>query len=596
MIGSFINPVITKASALGVSLFEETDPIELWQVSSESEVETVIRAVYRQVLGNAHVMESERLTIPESHLRSGEISVRDFVREVALSEMYRSRFYDNCPRYRSIELNFKHLLGRAPESYEEMCIHSNIWDEGGWEAEIESYVDSSEYHEAFGENKVPFYRGYKTQTGKRVVGFTHIFQLLRGASSSDKSSFVGTRSRLNRAIVTNNPSVMIPLSSSYGRPTDVNKLLADVLKLKQPAIAPPTSRPKILSAEVEIAQSWQGQYQSWEDPEPVELWPGRSEAEVETVIRAVYRQVLGNAHVMESERLTVPESQIKLGEISVREFVRQVAKSELYRSRFFDNCPRYRAIELNFKHLLGRAPDDYSETFYHSSVLDAGGFEAEIDSYIDSDEYQEAFGENVVPFYRGYKTQTGKRRLGFTNMFGLLPSVSTSDKAGLSGNLPRLNRALIYNHPTGKAPVTDINALLAEVLKPKIQPQEIISKAELARKQAYQALQSQCSEQETVIATLQQQLAELRATATIGAAQLNKWQSYSPYSNGGTGLTIGRQPTATAALPESYEALQQQYAVGEETIASLREQIADQQRLTAIGSARLNKWRARSFS
>ncbi|MBO1347847.1 MAG: phycobilisome rod-core linker polypeptide [Hormoscilla sp. GUM202] len=388
---------------------------------------------------------------------------------------------------------------------------------------------------------------------------------------------------------------MVPLSSSYGRPTDVNKLLADVLKLKQPATAPPTSRPKILSAEVEIAQSWQGQYQSWEDPEPVELWPGRSEAEVETVIRAVYRQVLGNAHVMESERLTVPESQIKLGEISIREFVRQVAKSELYRSRFFDNCPRYRAIELNFKHLLGRTPDDYSETFYHSSVLDAGGFEAEIDSYIDSDEYQEAFGENVVPFYRGYKTQTGKRLLGFTNMFKLLPSVSTSDKAGLSGNLPRLNRTLIYNHPTGKAPVTDINALLAEVLKPKIQPQEIISKAELARKQAYQALQSQCSEQETAIATLQQQLAELRATATIGAAQLNKWQSYSPYSNGGgTGLTISGQPTA--ALPESYEALQQQYAVGEETIASLREQIADQQRLAAIGSARLNKWRARSFS
>jgi len=596
MIGSFINPVITKASALGVSLFEETDPIKLWQSSSEAEVETVIRAVYRQVLGNAHVMESERLTIPESHLRSGEISVRDFVREVALSEMYLSRFYYNCPRYRSLELNFKHLLGRAPESYEEMCNHSNIWDEGGWQAEIDSYVDSEEYHEAFGENRVPFYRGYKTQTGKRVVGFTHIFQLLRGAASSDKSSFVGTRSRLNRAIVTDKPSVMIPLSSSYGGPTDVNKLLADVLNLKQPAIAPSTNLPKIYTESEEIAQSWQGQYQSWEDPEPVELWPRRSEAEVETVIRAVYRQVLGNAHVMESERLTVPESQIKLGEISVREFVRQVAKSELYRSRFFDNCPRYRAIELNFKHLLGRAPDDYSETFYHSSVLDAGGFEAEIDSYIDSDEYQEAFGENVVPFYRGYKTQTGKRLLGFTNMFGLLPSVSTSDKAGLSGNQPRLNRALIYNHPTGKAPVTDINALLAEVLKPKIQPQEIISKAELARKQAYQALQSQCSEQETAIATLQQQLAELRATATIGAAQLNKWSFGGSYTNGGMGVTYGQQPTVTAAPPESYEALQQRYAADQETIASLRLKIADQQRLAAIGSARLNKWRTRSFS
>lgn len=73
---------------------------------------------------------------------------------------------------------------------------------------------------------------------------------------------------------------------------------------------------------------------------------------IESLINAIYRQVLGNAYVMESEELVVPESQLKAKEISIREFIRQVAKSELYRSRFFDNCYRYRAIELNFKHLL----------------------------------------------------------------------------------------------------------------------------------------------------------------------------------------------------------------------------------------------------
>lgn len=345
-----------------------------------------------------------------------------------------------------------------------------------------------------------------------------------------------------------------------------------------------------------MAQSWQNKYQAWEDTDPVELWPGGSAGEVAIVIRAVYRQVLGNAHVMESERLVIPESLLKSGEIRVREFVRQVAQSDLYRSRFFDNCPRYRAIELNFKHLLGRAPDDYSETFYHSSILDAGGFEAEIDSYIDSDEYLQAFGENVVPYYRGYKTQTGKKLLGFTNMFKLLPSVSTSDKAGLSGNHSRLKGALIYNNPTGQAPVTDIDALLAFVLKPKIQPQEIISKDQLARKQAQIALQCQCVELETEIATLQQQLASLQPTATIGAAQLNKWLSYSP--NSGTVVTYGLQPqiTVTAVPTESYQALQQRYTAAEEAIASLRQVIADQQRLAAIGEARLNKWRTRTFS
>lgn len=191
----------------------------------------------------------------------------------------------------------------------------------------------------------------------------------------------------------------------------------------------------------------------FEDTKPVELWPGRSLEEVETVIRAVYRQVLGNAYVMESERLTVPESQLKKGEISVREFVRQVGKSELYRSRFFESCPRYRAIELNFKHFLGRSPDGYDDMKSHSNILDAGGFESEIDSYIDSDEYQSAYGENIVPYYRGYKTQTGKKMLGFTHLFQMLRGASSSDlKGSLSGNSPALNKYLIQETPLAVVP------------------------------------------------------------------------------------------------------------------------------------------------
>ncbi|NEO02664.1 MAG: phycobilisome linker polypeptide [Moorea sp. SIO3I7] len=332
--------------------------------------------------------------------------------------------------------------------------------------------------------------------------------------------------------------------------------------------------------------------------DPIELWPGRSEAEIETVIRAVYRQVLGNAHVMESERLIVPESQIKRGQITVREFVRQVAKSELYRSRFFDICPRYRSIELNFKHLLGRAPDDYSETFYHSQVLDQGGFEADIDSYIDSDEYQEVFGEDTVPFYRGYKTQTGKKLLGFTNMLVLMPSVSSSDKDNLSGNPSRLNKSIIYNNPLGLAPVTDIQALLDEVLKPKIQPKQATAGAEKERSEAYQAIERKCQEQEELLESLQKQLADLRPLASFGESQFSKWQSYSSSSNGGSGFTTMAPPIPMAAAtvePDSYEALQQKSEKQAQEIATLQEKVADQRRLAMIAEARLNKWRPRSY-
>ena len=186
----------------------------------------------------------------------------------------------------------------------------------------------------------------------------------------------------------------------------------------------------------------------FEDNKPFEWVPGRSEEEAETIIRAVYRQVLGNAYVMESERATIPESQFKRGELSVREFVRAVGKSDLYRSRFFDSCPRYRAIELNFKHFLGRTPDDLEEMRAHSTILDTEGFEAEIDSYLDSDEYQNNYGEDFVPYYRGYKTQNGQTMVGFTHMFAMLRGASSSDlKGSLAGKSPVLNQYVINQTP-----------------------------------------------------------------------------------------------------------------------------------------------------
>ncbi|AFZ34538.1 Phycobilisome linker polypeptide [Stanieria cyanosphaera PCC 7437] len=191
----------------------------------------------------------------------------------------------------------------------------------------------------------------------------------------------------------------------------------------------------------------------FEDTAPLEYMPGLSEEERESIIKAVYRQILGNAYVMESEQATVPESQFKLGNLSVREFIRAVAKSDLYRSRFFETCPRYRFIELNFKHFLGRSPEGLEEMRKHSTILDTQGFNAEIDSYLDSDEYQNAYGENVVPYYRGYKTQPGQSMVEFTHMFALLRGASSSDfKGSLSGKSPVLNKYAIQSTPLAVIP------------------------------------------------------------------------------------------------------------------------------------------------
>lgn len=201
------------ASRLGVALNEETPPWELIPGQTEEEKESLIRAVYRQILGNAYVMESERALVPESRLKRGELSVREFVRAIGKSDLYRSRFFETTPRYRFIELNFKHFLGRAPDGLEEMRAHSTILDTKGFEAEIDSYVDSDEYQSTFGENIVPYYRGYKTEPGRNMVGFTHLFALARGSSSSDlKGSISGKSPVLNQYVIQEIPLPVIPPS------------------------------------------------------------------------------------------------------------------------------------------------------------------------------------------------------------------------------------------------------------------------------------------------------------------------------------------------------------------------------------------------
>ncbi|NJM69844.1 MAG: photosystem I reaction center subunit XII [Scytonema sp. RU_4_4] len=180
------------------------------------------------------------------------------------------------------------------------------------------------------------------------------------------------------------------------------------------------------------------------DAESVELRPNASEEELQVIIRAVYRQVLGNAHIMESQRLTSAESLLRNGDITVRGFVRAVAQSELYRSLFFDTSSSYRFIELNFKHLLGRAPLDQAEISEHVQTYNQQGYEAEISSYVDSDEYIQSFGENVVPYSRSNRTQTGMKNVTFNRTFALDRGFAAYDAAGkkaklisdVAGNLP----------------------------------------------------------------------------------------------------------------------------------------------------------------
>jgi phycobilisome core-membrane linker protein len=110
--------------------------------------------------------------------------------------------------------------------------------------------------------------------------------------------------------------------------------------------------------------------------------------------------------VYEGQRLKVSEIKLENGEITVREFVRQLAKSDLFRKLYWTSLYVTKAIEYIHRRLLGRPTYGRQETNKYFDICAKKGFYALIDALIDSPEYNEAFGEDTIPYER-YVTPSG---------------------------------------------------------------------------------------------------------------------------------------------------------------------------------------------
>jgi phycocyanin-associated rod linker protein len=201
--------ITTEASRLGTNAFGDASPVELRSSWTPENAKAVINAVYRHVLGNVHLMASERLPALESLLNNGQLTVREFVRAVAKTDLYKNKFLYPHFHTRVIELNFKHLLGRAPYDESEVIEHLDRYQTEGYEADIDSYIDSAEYEEKFGNSIVPYFTGFEYQTGQRTTGFTGLFSLYRGYANSDLSQISGANSSLAANLAKNSASSIV---------------------------------------------------------------------------------------------------------------------------------------------------------------------------------------------------------------------------------------------------------------------------------------------------------------------------------------------------------------------------------------------------
>lgn len=387
---------------------------------SAIEKNDVVKAAYRQVFERDITRAySQSISYLESQVKNGDITMKEFIRRLAKSPLYRKQFFEPFINSRALELAFRHILGRGPSSREEVQKYFSIVSNGGLPALVDALVDSQEYADYFGEETVPYLRGLGVEAQEcRNWGMQQdLFNY--SAPFRKVPQFVTTYAQYDRPLADQHVygSGNDPLEIQFGaifpketrnpsnRPAPFGKDTKRILIHRGPGINNQNSNPsarstypgslgaKVLRLNNELPGSSNGASVKF------------GESSTQTIIRAAYRQVFGR-DVYEGQRLTVAETKLENGDIPLREFIRILAKSDTFLKTYWTPFYVCKAIEYIHRRLLGRPTYGRSEMNKYFDLCSKKGFYAFVDALIDSPEYNEAFGEDTVPYER-YVTPAG---------------------------------------------------------------------------------------------------------------------------------------------------------------------------------------------
>ncbi|WP_250125938.1 phycobilisome rod-core linker polypeptide [Chroococcidiopsis sp. CCMEE 29] len=395
---------------------EQTKIFKLENNADKTAVQTIIRAAYRQIFERdiePYVAQNE-FTALESRLGNGEITVKEFIEGLGGSNLYIKEFYTPYPNTKVIELGTKHFLGRAPKDQQEIRTYNQILANQGIRGFVGAMVNSMEYLQVFGEDTVP-YRRFPTLPAANFPNSERLYnQLTKQSDDLVVPSFEPVKPRIEAEKMPMTAKAIADLAAQV-REIDRNKPLF-----------------------IELGRSFNdGRGQSVEvgvgttRRKPARIYritQGTSPVEIKLAIDAIYSQVMDifSGQVPEGLRRSDLDSKVKNGEISVREFVRALASSDVYRRRFYTPYPNTKVIEFLFRHILGRSPATQGEIQQYNKLLAEGGLKAAVDAMVNCPEYAQYFGEDVVP-YRRFPSLPAGNYLGSVKAAADLVKQSWSD-------------------------------------------------------------------------------------------------------------------------------------------------------------------------
>ena len=381
----------------------------------------VIRAAYRQVFERDIAKAYSQMPCPveATQVRQGDISMREFIRALGRSKEYRNQFYARFSNSRAVELAFRHFLGRGISSREEFTYYFDIVSEQGLPGLVDCLVNSMEYARVFGEETVPYLRdlGEEAQesagwgSNRKLFRFSAPFE---GApqyvtlyasyrqSFPDQHAYGGGNDplALNYGAIFPSGTASVatrPAPAPYdSRRILVGNGMAQPGQMASPQFRQATPRrvgPKVVRLQ-QIATGGNSVPRRGGQPSI-----RNTEARTQAVINAVYAQILGNAGYA-GERNKVEEIKLENGDISLREFVRQVARSDAFRRRYWSGLYITKAIEVMHRRIIGRPTFGRWEIDSYFDTAARQGFYGVVDAMINSREYNESFGEDTVPYER----------------------------------------------------------------------------------------------------------------------------------------------------------------------------------------------------
>ncbi|MEO1670124.1 MAG: phycobilisome rod-core linker polypeptide [Cyanobacteria bacterium J06631_2] len=387
---------------------------------STLEKQSVIKAAYRQIFERDITRAyGQSISYLESQVKNGDISMKEFVRRICKSELYRKQFFAPFINSRALELAFRHILGRGPSSREEVQDYFSIVSEKGLAGLVDALVDSKEYADYFGEETVPYLRGLG-QEAQECRNWGMQQDLLNYSAPFRKvPQFVTTFARYDRPLPDQHVygSGNDPLEIQFGAifpkatrnpsnsPAPFNKDTKRLLIHRGAGInnqnSNPAARPQFPGSLGAKVFRLNNQLPGASNTDSVNF----SENSTQAVIRAAYRQVFGR-DVYQGQEIKVAEIKLENGDITLREFIRALAKSDTFRNLYWTSLYVTKAVEYIHRRLLGRPTYGRQEINKYFDICSKKGFYALVDAMIDSDEYVEAFGEDTVPYER-YLTAGG---------------------------------------------------------------------------------------------------------------------------------------------------------------------------------------------